>query len=225
MYINLHTHQHTIEPNIISVINCGYGFETPPEAGFFSIGLHPWRLTNWDVYIAEQWLRALLTNPRVIAIGEAGLDTLADTPWPIQEQAFELCIRLAIEFDLPLILHCVKAFDAILHYRKNLGRTHPKAWIIHGFDKHPQTAMMLHQAGFLLSFGRAILQANSHAAQALRQAPQGHFFLETDGSDRITIQAVYEVAAAIRGLSLNELKAQLEETFEATFGQSTVKLP
>jgi TatD DNase family protein len=220
MYINLHTHQRTYQPDVVPIVNCGYGFETPPETGFFSIGLHPWRLANWDADAAQQWLRTLLTDPRVIAVGEAGLDTVTDTPWQVQEQAFELCIDLAIEYELPLVLHCVKAFDAMIHYRKKIGHTHPKAWIIHGFDKHPQTAAMLYQAGFHLSFGQAILKPDGHAVQALRQAPVGYFFLETDSADQVTIQAVYEAAARIRGLSLNELKAQLKQSFETVFDQN-----
>jgi TatD DNase family protein len=217
MYINLHTHQRQITPGVTPIINCGYGFETVPDTGWFSIGLHPWRLADWDVEVARVWLDQLVQHPRVIAIGEAGLDTVTDTPWTVQEQAFELCIQQAIQHRLPLILHCVKAYDEVLHYRKAAEQQHRQAWIIHGFDKHPNTATMLLRGGFLLSFGRAILQSDSHAAAALQQMPDRQFFLETDGAEQISIEAVYEAAAHLRGVSVDILQQQLVQTFERVF--------
>jgi TatD DNase family protein len=68
-----------------------------------------------------------------------------------------------------------------------------------------------------LSFGPALLRPKSHAAEALRQTPEGRFFLETDTSE-ISIEQVYERAAEVRGIPIPELQRQVQANFEAVFG-------
>ena len=90
-------------------------------------------------------------------------------------------------------------------------------WVFHGFDKNAATAAMLLRAGCYLSFGAALLREQSHAAEALRSAPEDRFFLETDDSN-VEIAAVYERAAAIRAAEKASLEKLLEGNFRRVIG-------
>lgn len=83
---------------------------------------------------------------------------------------------------------------------------------------------MLLQAGYYLSFGAALFRPNSHAAEALRQAPVDRFFLETDDQE-IDIKTVYTRAAEIRNLSVPDLKAQIWKNFEQISGRVDIFAP
>jgi len=127
-------------------------------------------------------LRKALENPVVVAVGEAGLDKLVETPMDIQVEVFKEQAVLAEELRKPLIIHCVKAWDELLIVKKKIN---PQVqWIIHGFRGNRQLAAQLIAQGFGLSFGRNFNQ------EALQIAWPQHLFAETDEAD-ITIRDVY----------------------------------
>lgn len=126
------------------------------------------------------------------------------------------CARLAEELEKPLIIHCVRANDEVLTFKKMLKPAQP--WIIHGFAGHPNTAKQLVANGLWLSFGHAILQ-NEKAAAALAAMPADRFFLETDTRSDLLIEDVFEAAAKIRGCSVEWLQGQIWANFSGTFGQ------
>ncbi len=196
--LNIHTHHPTGDPALLEITNHAYGISLPEATTWRSAGLHPWYLDaiNWQE--AEAWLRAEAAKPAVKAIGEAGLDKITATPWHIQERAFKLCLQVAAETGKPVIVHCVRAYAEALYLLQPFINQLP-AVIFHGFDKHPQTAQMLFDAGCCLSFGAALLHPKSHAAEALRQAPAARFFLETDDRTDVSIRDVYAKATEIRG--------------------------
>ena len=70
-------------------------------------------------------------HPQVLAMGEAGLDKLADASLSLQREVFEYQARLAEETDKPLVIHLVKAVDELLKLKQKIRPVKP--WIIHGF--------------------------------------------------------------------------------------------
>lgn len=83
---------------------------------------------------------------------ECGLDRLRGADLEIQTALFRRQVELAEERGLPVTVHCVKAFDRLLHLCK-LWR--PKTqWTVHGFRGGPELAVQLLAAGIDLSFGR-----------------------------------------------------------------------
>lgn len=218
--VNIHTHHPTGAPELVELTNVRYGQDPAKKSSTVSAGLHPWYLADADLRQAEQWLREYANRPATLAIGEAGLDKAADTPWNRQLDAFALCVRIAAEFEKPLIIHCVKAYGEVLQilgrYPRNPFHVASHA-IFHGFDKHAQTAKMLLDAGCHLSFGAALFRENSHAAEALRETPAHRLFLETDDKS-LDIKAVYARAAEIRGVLADHLKAQICQNFQTVFG-------
>lgn len=212
-FVNLHTHRPADDPDALEIESLYYGQELPKRDGPRSVGLHPWYLQGLDLAAAEQWLREQAARPDTIAIGEAGLDKATPTPWPLQVEAFDICLRVAAETDKPLIVHCVKAYGEVVHLLHRPAAPKPASVVFHGFDKHPQTAQMLLRAGCALSFGAALFREDGHAAEALRQTPAEHFFLETD-VQAIAIGAVYARAAEIREVPLEALRQQVWENWE-----------
>ncbi|MNL54656.1 hypothetical protein D3C87_1780050 [compost metagenome] len=77
-------------------------------------------------------------------------------------------------------------------------------FIVHGFNKHPDLGRQLLAKGFYLSFGKAILNADSGAATLLKEA--GTFFLETDDAD-CSIAEIYQAAANLKNCTVEEMKA------------------
>jgi len=214
-YLNLHTHHPMGDPEVLEIESLYFGQDIPAANGYRSVGLHPWHLNGVDLAAAEQWLNEQATRSEILAIGEAGLDKATDTPWAVQVDAFGRCLRVAAETRKPLIVHCVRAFGEIVQILGKPGSARrPPGIVFHGFDKHPQTAGMLHRAGCCLSFGTALFRAEGYAAEVLRQVPSDRFFLETD-VQKVDIRAVYARAAEIRGTTLPALKALVWKNFKA----------
>lgn len=213
MLINIHTHSPVWAPNVLAIESLYAGQPNPPVSPWQSAGLHPWHLpTPWTS--AREWLDAHAAQDNTLAIGEAGLDKVCQTPWAWQVEAFEYCIGLSEKTGKPLIIHCVRAYAEVLQLKK--VHQPQQAWIFHGFDKNMATAQMALKAGAYLSFGSALFRENNHASEVLTTVPKDRFFLETDNSEW-TIQQVYERAATLRSCQMAELERQMEENFREVF--------
>lgn len=124
----------------------------PRANALYSAGVHPW----WtdDMERTERMLERLpklLRHPQVVAVGECGLDRVKGAALPIQERVFRQQIAMAEELRLPVTLHIVRAYDALLHLHKELRPT--TQWTVHGFRGNPLLAQQLLAAGLNLSFG------------------------------------------------------------------------
>ena len=112
-----------------------------------------------------------------------------------------------------LILHLVAAFDELIEIKKRLKISVPI--IIHGFSKNEQVAKQLIANGFYLSFGKYLLQ-NPELKEVFQSVPNDRFFLETDTIEE-TLEEVYVLAAAYKGMTLNEMKVQVETNWRKVF--------
>lgn len=214
-FVNLHTHVPGSGPDILVVENLYWDQAPGGISRFYSAGLHPWYLPADNLQPALDWLQDQASKPETLFIGETGLDKVCPTPWSLQTEAFAACLRVADSVGKPLVIHCVKAFDEVLRTLKT-ARPHQPA-VFHGFDKHPQTARQILEAGCYLSFGAALFRVGSHAAEALRQTPADRLFLETDDKD-LDIRTVYARAAELRSDDLEILKMQVWENLQILTG-------
>lgn len=218
--IDIHCHQ--FKPGQqLQVISIDIGQlqtnQNPPLSSrhhFFSLGLHPWFIHLQNAEQALLRLSNYRQAPKFIAVGECGLDKSIATDLPIQTLVFQRQAELAAQWQKPLIVHCVKAFNELIAVRKALPATPP--WIIHGFVRHPQLAKQLLELGCYLSLGKALLHENSHAVAVLQSMPPERLFLETDDAD-VTISAIYAAAAKITGLPIAALRRQIYSNFERVF--------
>jgi len=216
-WINVHTHGENQE-EILSVRQIDLSAIHPNtcnEAGFFSVGLHPWFINADTLEDDIKVVKELATNKNVLAVGESGLDRVCDTPMPLQEQAFEMMISLSESLQKPLIIHAVRTHAEIIDWKKKFR---PKQyWILHGFNKNFNVAQSLLEQNMLLSFGIDVMKEDSQSAQVLKEIPNDKFFLENDKKDK-DMKLLYEAAAKIRKVHVEELKLQVFNLFKKVFG-------
>ena len=175
---------------------------------YLSVGIHPWYLADNDAENQLESLRKAIGNRQVVAIGECGLDKLKGPSMELQASVFRKEIALAEEHNLPMVIHCVKAYNELVQIKKS---THPQQpWIIHGFRGKEALAKECLQHGFHLSFG-AYFQED-----ALRAVPFEKLFVETDESG-MAIEEVYLRIARTRGMELEELTESIKKNVERVF--------
>jgi TatD DNase family protein len=180
------------------------------------IGLHPWNVDEKWRTAVEQVERDVATQ-NAHAIGECGLDTLRGPDLPMQIAAFRAQCHVAERVQKPVVIHCVRAFDELIRVRREIRpRQH---WIVHGFNKSGDVLERLLEEGFYISFSGAIQRVGSPAREAAQRVPLDRMFLETDDDPKLRIETVYEAAAALRGVTVEELCEILQKNFTDVFGQ------
>lgn len=187
---DIHSHKPQKSENEIVITN---QYPTAAQSdGFFSIGIHPWFLDNWEM----QWetLLPIAEHPNCVAIGECGLDKNVLQSIDLQTSIFEKHILLSEKLQKPLIIHCVKAYNELIALKKKFRPT--QDWILHGFNKNQNIANTLLQNQIKLSFGKALL-SNPSLQEVFKSVPEGNYFLETDDAD-IDISVLYQKAKELK---------------------------
>lgn len=146
-----------------------------------ALGIHPMaaeRATPQDLV----QLRHHLAERRPVAVGEIGLDFFAGkADVAQQEHYFVEQLKLAHEFDLPVLLHIRGAADAVL---KQLRRIRVRGGIAHAFNGSRQQADQFIRLGFKLGFGGAMTWPRAHRIRTLAATlPLESMVLETDAPD------------------------------------------
>jgi TatD DNase family protein len=134
----------------------------------------------------------------------------------LQQTVFEKQLALAQEYNKPIVIHCVAAFDELIATKKRLQITVPI--IIHGFSKNPQLAKQLIDNGFYLSFGKYLLR-NPELETVFKTIPEDRFFLETDTIAE-SLEEVYALAAKYKNCTITELQQIIENNFQQVFKTS-----
>jgi TatD DNase family protein len=144
-------------------------------------GIHPLYVGSAqpaDLATLRRWLR----DEPAVAVGEIGLDHFdpaADRQ--LQEWWFVEQLKIAREFELPVLLHVRRAIDPIL---KQLRRIKVPGGIAHAFNGSRQQADELIKLGFKLGFGGTLTYPGSSRIRALaRELPLESIVLETDAPD------------------------------------------
>lgn len=140
-----------------------------------SVGLHPHEATHGTASIAD-----LIDSPRVVAVGEAGLDYHYDhAPRDRQRTAFAEQIQLAVQHSLPLIIHTREAWDDTFDILR--AETHPPAIIFHCFTGGRAEAAQALDTGAYLSFsGIVTFPSATDVAEAAQLCPDDRLLIETD---------------------------------------------
>ncbi len=207
MYYNLHTHKFSEgNADICAIVNIRVSAYPPLEAAkggnLYSIGIHPWHIKKENIEKELDLIEKYASLPNIKAIGECGLDKLCETDFELQKEVFLSQISISEKYGKPLILHCVKSFDEMILFKKNIKPQ--QTWIIHGFRGKPQQAKQLIEQGFFLSFGFR------YNEETLQNIPIDRLFLETDDSDQ-DIQTVYKNAVKVLGIPEERLVKQIEK--------------
>lgn len=213
-YIDIHTHNLIFSQEIKTIVSVSL-FENDAIINNnlnYSVGLHPWYIKE-GILTIEQSLISEIKKRKAIAIGEIGLDKAIGTDLLLQKNIFTSQIKIAKQLHKPIIIHCVRAFSELLKIKKK-NETNT-AWIIHGYQKNIEIARSLLKADCYLSFGKAILR-NKKLQQVFKQIPNDKFFLETDDSE-LSIMKIYDKAAEIKEIRLEDLKKQIQINYNTCF--------
>jgi len=150
----------------------------------YALGIHPLcvdRAADADLQLLHAALQARRDDPRLVAVGEIGIDHFIEgLDRQRQEQFFAAQIRTARDFDLPVIVHVRRSADTLL---KHLRRV-PVRGIAHAFNGSAQQARMFVELGFKLGFGGAMTFERALQIRRLAQTlPDDAMVLETDAPD------------------------------------------
>ncbi len=147
---------------------------------YASAGIHP----N-DAHLAQESdfeaIEKLLAHPRVIALGEVGLDFYRDTaPHEIQEKVFLKFLAMQKRVDKPLILHCRDAFPRLIEMLREFGGA-PYRGIFHCFSGDAAIMKECLELGFHISFaGPLTYKKNDLLRKACHLCPADRILIETD---------------------------------------------
>ena len=207
---------------------------TIPNA-FASYGIHPQAVTPAFMesrFSSElAFLENLLASKQIVAIGECGFDFFTPeykSTAKEQEIVFEAQLALALRFNIPLVLHLRKSIEKIFSYSKELKKL--PAAIFHSFPGTLREALSLKNHGLnaFFSFGKPILNGKKSAIDCVSHLPFETLLLETDApyqtlkGERETfpheIKRVYEKAAELRNIPLEELSVHIFQNFCRSFG-------
>ena len=211
-FFNLHTHKYTNDSNIVELVN-QYPWAFDATIPHYSIGIHPWYIDEARLENDLKIIDAKLALPECLALGECGLDKRIDIPMALQTLVFEKQIALAEKHQKPLVLHLVAAYQELIEIKNRLQVSVPI--ILHGFSKNEQIAQQLIDNGCFLSFGKYLLR-NPALKSVFLSVPNDRFFLETDTIDE-TLEEVYALAAAYKGISVSALQNLVEKNWVKVF--------
>ncbi len=150
------------------------------------------------------------------AIGEIGLDYAVPGDHGEQKMIFADCLRIAEARGLPVILHCVRAFEPAMEI---LAGFRLPAVIFHGFIGSREQAARAVRSGYYLSFGERSLNSPK-TVEALRSIPLDKLFLETDDA-LVPIADIYARTADFLAIPLPQLKEIINKNYLDCFGYTS----
>ncbi len=195
---------------------------------FPAYGLHPMYLASHRPGHLDE-LRDWIEREHPVAVGECGLDFFVEgLDAQAQQHYFEGQLRLAREFDLPVIVHARRAVDAAIAAFKRTGGLRG---VVHSFSGSPEQARQLWQLGFLLGLGGPVTYERAHRLRGLaRDMPLEYLLLETDAPDQpdagirgqrnepARLPVICETIARLRGVPPEDIAHATTRNAERLFG-------
>ena len=197
---------------------------------YATVGMHPHDAK--DVGAEElQELKSLTAEPKVIAVGETGLDYYYDhSPREVQRRVFGQFIHLARETGLPIVVHERDAAQDVADLLRTEGAGKLRG-VIHCFTGNYEAARAYLDLGFYISFTGIITFKNAEALRdVVRKVPLDRMFVETDSpyltpvphrgkrNEPAYVRYVGETIASVKGLSLDEVARLTTENVRKLFG-------
>lgn len=210
-----------------------------------SFGLHPWFVND----ASHGWQKDLLYHlgeadklGRPVGVGECGLDKwIRGHDLEVQKHAFQWQLELAAERNLPLSIHCLKAWGSLMTMLKTLP-TPERGFLLHSYGGPADRVEAFTELGAYFSFSGYFARADKSAKlEAFRRVPPERLLIETDAPDMLppfealayplaersdgeivnhpgNIRSVYQLAACCLNRNEAELTAQTAENFSRLFG-------
>lgn len=223
-----------LESNINRVINNGCNRESNKEVlalantynnMYVALGIHP---ESIDTYQKEDltFIEENLSNPKVIAIGEIGLDYhYTKENKTLQIKLLESQLKIAETHNLPVIIHSREATEDTIN---TLKKYHVKG-VIHSFSGSLETAKIYIKMGYLLGINGVVTFKNSKLKEVIKEISLEHLVLETDSpyltpepfrgkpNEPARIKEIATFISELKGISLEELARITNENIMRIF--------
>ena len=197
---------------------------------YATIGWHPTEAGTYTEEI-EAYLLDKLKHPKVVALGEIGLDYHWMTaPKEVQEQVFRRQIQLSKDLDLPFVVHTRDALEDTYEIIKSEG-VGPRGGIMHSYSGSLEMAERFIELGMMISFsGVVTFKKATDVQEAAQNLPLDKILVETDapylapvpmrGRENKTAYTRYvvEKIAELRGLTVEEVAQATYENAKKVFG-------
>ncbi|HHX73688.1 MAG TPA: TatD family hydrolase [Firmicutes bacterium] len=223
---------------VTTIINVGYDLASSAaacelaaktEGLYAAVGIHPHEASCYTEETARR-LRELATHPKVVALGEIGLDYYYNhSPRHVQQDVFRKQLRLARELCLPVIIHDRDAHGDI--YRILCAeKAQEIGGVMHCFSGDTNFAVNCLQLGFYLSLAGPVTFKNAGELPAVaRMVPPERLLIETDApylapvpyrgkrNEPAFVRLVAEKIAALRGMEPGEVAELTSRNARAVF--------
>ena len=195
---------------------------------YSTAGIHPHDAKMWGPEIRDEILE-LVQKPKQVALGEIGLDFAKDhSPRDAQERAFREQLEMAVELDLPAVIHSRSAHGESFKIIKESGI---RRGVMHCYSGDAELAKKLVSMGFYISAPGVITFKNARQlVEVVKAVPLEYLLIETDcpfltpephrgkRNEPSYVRLVAEKIAQIKGISFEEAAEQTTINAENIFG-------
>jgi TatD DNase family protein len=196
---------------------------------FATVGVHPHDASTLDQACFDE-IRELAAHKKVVAIGEIGLDFYRDlSPRAVQKTAFHKQMQLAVELQLPVVIHTREAFEQTLLIAGEYADLLPGG-AFHCFPGNVEEAHRVIELGFVLGIGGVVTYKNSNMSRVAAEVPLDKIILETDApyltpiplrgkkkNQPAYVRFVRDKVAELRGQSVREVEKITDRTCQKLF--------
>ena len=233
-----------VSDGVVAFVNIGYDRDSLRETlelverypfVFGAAGVHPHDAATLDDDLEAQ-VRHALDHPRVVAVGEIGLDFYRNlSPREVQVETFRRMIKLAREKDKPIIIHCRDAFNEVIDVLESEGG--PYRGIFHAFSAGEAEARRVAELGFHVGIGGVVTYRNARLGETVATIPLERIVLETDSpyltphpwrgkrNEPSFVAHVARTVARVKDMSLADVDRATTESTYAALGLSAASLP
>ncbi len=230
--------QRSLDAGVSHILIIGFDLETSQEAVklaekydnlYATVGMHPHSATDLTSAILSTF-RDQLVHPKVIALGEIGLDYYRNlSPHNIQKDAFEKQLDLAEEMEMPIIIHNRDAYTDILPILEK--RRTKISGVLHCFTGDVELMHRSIEIGFHIGIGGIVTYPNAKDVQDVAlEVPMERLLIETDcpwltpqfrrgkRNEPSYVLSVAEKIAELRNITTEEIGSITTNNFNTLFG-------
>jgi TatD DNase family protein len=198
---------------------------------YAAVGVHPHDAATVTLAVLDE-LRTLARHPKVVAVGEIGLDYYRDlSPRPVQRRAFADQLALAAELDLPVVVHSREAHDDVLAALRGWGGS----GVLHSYSAGPERLEEVLGLGFSIGISGPVTFRKADQLRAVAVAvPLERLLVETDcpyltpapyrgkRNEPAYVRYVVEAVARARGVPAEAVARATAVNAHSLFGIATL---
>ncbi len=204
---------------------------------YYSVGLHPLDAKKWDSHSEFVLKEAINNDNRIVAIGEMGLDLFKNNDIETQIRALLPQMKLAFEYDLPVIIHCRDASREMIKICKELKKNNmcPRG-VLHCWSGTVDEMQEFLRLGFYISFSGIVTFPKAiETHDCARFVPSDKYLIETDSpflapvpfrgkrNEPAYVESVAKAMALIRSSKIDVIASESSQNAENLFKFDLVK--